>query len=76
MIARLAALVVFGIASVSASASTLEHIRAVNRTEAARRLGINRQLLYTKIERYGLDAGEASASMTGAVRNTDGREIE
>lgn len=49
---------------------------AGNRTEAARRLGINRQLLYTKIERYGLDAGEASGSMTGAVRNTDGREID
>jgi DNA-binding NtrC family response regulator len=48
---------------------------AGNRTEAARRLGINRQLLYTKIERYGLDAAEASGSMTGAVRNTDRREI-
>ncbi|MDX3807023.1 sigma-54-dependent transcriptional regulator [Bosea thiooxidans] len=46
-----------------------------NRTEAARRLGINRQLLYTKIERYGLDAGEASQSMTGAARKTDDREI-
>ena len=31
---------------------------ADNRTEAARRLGINRQLLYTKIERYGLDGEE------------------
>lgn len=47
-----------------------------NRTEAARRLGINRQLLYTKIERYGLDAGEASGSLTGAVRNPDGQAIE
>ncbi|MDR6872047.1 two-component system NtrC family response regulator [Bosea sp. BE125] len=45
---------------------------AGNRTEAARRLGINRQLLYTKIERYGLDADEASGSLTAAVRNTDG----
>lgn len=49
---------------------------AGNRTEAARRLGINRQLLYTKIERYGLDVGGASGSMTGTVRNTDGREID
>ncbi|RYE31916.1 MAG: sigma-54-dependent Fis family transcriptional regulator [Hyphomicrobiales bacterium] len=47
---------------------------AGNRTEAARRLGINRQLLYTKIERYGLDAGGASESMTGLVGNTDGSE--
>ena len=47
---------------------------AGNRTEAARRLGINRQLLYTKIERYGLDTGEASGFMTGTVRNADGRE--
>ncbi|QEL25159.1 sigma-54-dependent Fis family transcriptional regulator [Bosea sp. F3-2] len=45
---------------------------AGNRTEAARRLGINRQLLYAKIERYGLDVGEASGSMTAPVRNTDG----
>jgi DNA-binding NtrC family response regulator len=29
-----------------------------NRTEAARLLGIHRQLLYTKIKRYGLDLGE------------------
>ncbi len=28
-----------------------------NRTEAARRLGIHRQLLHTKLRRYGLDAG-------------------
>ena len=26
-----------------------------NRTEAARRLGINRQLLYSKLEEHGLD---------------------
>jgi DNA-binding NtrC family response regulator len=29
-----------------------------NRAEAARLLGIHRQLLYTKIKRYGLDLGE------------------
>ena len=28
-----------------------------SRAEAARRLGINRQLLYDKMRRYGLDAG-------------------
>ena len=31
-----------------------------NRAEAARRLGIQRQLLYAKIERYGFDKGEVS----------------
>jgi len=31
---------------------------AGNRTEAARLLGIHRQLLYTKMRRYGLDASE------------------
>ena len=30
-----------------------------NRTEAARRLNINRQLLYTKMQRYGLAGGDA-----------------
>src|SRR5215470_9083420 len=29
-----------------------------NRTEAARLLGIHRQLLYTKLKRYGLDVPE------------------
>ncbi len=31
---------------------------AGNRAEAARMLGIHRQLLYTKMKRYGLDASE------------------
>ncbi len=41
-----------------------------NRTEAARRLSINRQLLYTKMQRYGL-AGDASANPTGDVGKDD-----
>jgi DNA-binding NtrC family response regulator len=42
-----------------------------NRTEAAKRLGIHRQLLYAKAEKYGIDAGEVSADQTGAVMKTD-----
>ncbi|HTO62887.1 MAG TPA: sigma-54 dependent transcriptional regulator [Bradyrhizobium sp.] len=41
-----------------------------NRAEAARRLSINRQLLYTKMQRYGL-AGEASANPTDSVGKDD-----
>jgi two-component system NtrC family response regulator len=42
-----------------------------NRTEAARRLNIRRQLLYAKLERYGL---AVSAEGTDDVRPEDGRE--
>ncbi|WP_024508564.1 sigma-54 dependent transcriptional regulator [Bradyrhizobium sp. ARR65] len=42
-----------------------------NRTEAARRLNINRQLLYTKMQRYGLVGSEASANPTPAVGKDD-----
>jgi DNA-binding NtrC family response regulator len=42
-----------------------------NRTEAARRLGINRQLLYSKMQRYGI-AVEASENLTDGVRKDDG----
>jgi DNA-binding NtrC family response regulator len=38
-----------------------------NRAEAARRLNINRQLLYTKMRRYGLADAEASAKPTSCV---------
>jgi DNA-binding NtrC family response regulator len=41
-----------------------------NRTEAARQLNINRQLLYSKMQRYGL-ALEASQNPTPSVRKTD-----
>lgn len=41
-----------------------------NRAEAARRLGIHRQLLYTKIRQHGLD--DASDDTTRGVRNSDG----
>ncbi|WFU38022.1 sigma-54 dependent transcriptional regulator [Bradyrhizobium sp. CB82] len=41
-----------------------------NRTETARRLGINRQLLYTKMQRYGI-AVEASENLTGGVNKAD-----
>jgi DNA-binding NtrC family response regulator len=40
-----------------------------NRTEAARRLNINRQLLYTKMQRYGLS--EASGNPTTGVGKDD-----
>ena len=42
-----------------------------NRTEAARRLGIQRQLLYAKLERYGLDRAQASENTTPPVRKAD-----
>ncbi|TXM83127.1 helix-turn-helix domain-containing protein, partial [Methylobacterium sp. WL116] len=46
-----------------------------NRTAAARRLGIQRQLLYAKIERYGLgapaDGARLSDLTTVAVANPD-----
>lgn len=41
-----------------------------NRTEAARRLNINRQLLYTKMQRYGL--AETSDNLTDRVAKDDG----
>jgi DNA-binding NtrC family response regulator len=43
-----------------------------NRTEAARRLKINRQLLYTKMQRYGLLDGDASENLTTSVGKDDG----
>jgi DNA-binding NtrC family response regulator len=42
-----------------------------NRTEAARRLNINRQLLYTKMQRYGLSCGDASENPTPSVGKDD-----
>ncbi len=42
-----------------------------NRTEAARRLNINRQLLYTKMQRFGLTSSDASENLTTAVRKDD-----
>jgi DNA-binding NtrC family response regulator len=42
-----------------------------NRTEAARRLNINRQLLYTKMQRFGLTNEDASENPTPAVRKDD-----
>ncbi|MGX9426378.1 MULTISPECIES: sigma-54-dependent transcriptional regulator [Bradyrhizobium] len=42
-----------------------------NRAEAARRLNINRQLLYTKMQRYGLTGSDASENPTRAVRKDD-----
>ena len=42
-----------------------------NRAEAARRLGINRQLLYTKLRRYGLADGDVSANLTPRVGDDD-----
>src|SRR5712672_390289 len=42
-----------------------------NRTEAARRLNINRQLLYTKMQRYGLTDGALSENQTLAVGKDD-----
>jgi two-component system NtrC family response regulator len=43
-----------------------------NRAEAARRLNIHRQLLYTKMQRYGLIEPEASGKPTSGVGNSDG----
>ena len=42
-----------------------------NRTEAARRLNINRQLLYTKMQRYGVTGGDASENPTPTVGKDD-----
>jgi two-component system NtrC family response regulator len=42
-----------------------------NRTEAARRLNINRQLLYAKMQRYGLADGEVSGKTTHVVGKDD-----
>jgi DNA-binding NtrC family response regulator len=42
-----------------------------NRTEAARRLGIHRQLLYSKAQKYGIDSVEPSADQTASVVNPD-----
>jgi DNA-binding NtrC family response regulator len=42
-----------------------------NRTEAARHLNINRQLLYTKMQRYGLTDPEASEKLTPPVGKAD-----
>jgi two-component system NtrC family response regulator len=47
-----------------------------NRTEAAKRLGIHRQLLYAKAEKYGIAAGEVSADQTGAVVKADDADRE
>jgi DNA-binding NtrC family response regulator len=44
-----------------------------NRTEAARRLNINRQLLYAKMERYGLAEKPASENPTQSVGKADGK---
>ena len=49
----------------------LEQCRG-NRTEAARQLKINRQLLYNKMQRYGL-ATEASENPTPSVKKADDR---
>jgi DNA-binding NtrC family response regulator len=42
-----------------------------NRTEAARRLNINRQLLYTKIQRYGIAEPAVSRKPTPPVGKAD-----
>jgi two-component system NtrC family response regulator len=42
-----------------------------NRAEAARRLNIHRQLLYTKMQRYGLIEPEASDNPTPSVGDPD-----
>jgi DNA-binding NtrC family response regulator len=47
-----------------------------NRTDAAKRLGIHRQLLYSKVQKYGLDTGELSADHTGGVVNPDNSHLE
>jgi DNA-binding NtrC family response regulator len=46
-----------------------------NRTEAAKRLGIHRQLLYAKAQKYGL-AMEPSGDRTGDVEKSDSPEQE
>jgi DNA-binding NtrC family response regulator len=47
-----------------------------NRTEAAKRLGIHRQLLYAKAEKYGIAVGEMSADRTGFVVKADDGDRE
>jgi DNA-binding NtrC family response regulator len=42
-----------------------------NRSEAARRLGIHRQLLYAKVQKYGIEIGEPSEDQTGSVAKPD-----
>jgi DNA-binding NtrC family response regulator len=42
-----------------------------NRTEAARRLNINRQLLYTKMQRYGIAEPAVSGKPTPPVGKAD-----
>jgi two-component system NtrC family response regulator len=42
-----------------------------NRAEAARRLNINRQLLYARMERYGLSADDVSGNPTPGVGKDD-----
>ena len=42
-----------------------------NRAETARRLNIHRQLLYTKMQRYGLTGEAVSANPTPAVGKSD-----
>ena len=42
-----------------------------NRAEAARRLNIHRQLLYTKMERYALTDEDVSANPTQTVGKSD-----
>jgi DNA-binding NtrC family response regulator len=42
-----------------------------NRSEAARRLGIHRQLLYTKAQKYGIEVAELSEDQTDAVAKPD-----
>ncbi|AWN52150.1 sigma-54 dependent transcriptional regulator [Methylobacterium sp. 17Sr1-1] len=46
-----------------------------NRAQAAKSLGIQRQLLYAKIERYGLRDAEVSEYPTADVANPDGRTL-
>ena len=46
-------------------------LAAATETEAARRLNINRQLLYTKMQRYGLGGGDVSENPTPAVGKDD-----
>jgi two-component system NtrC family response regulator len=42
-----------------------------NRAEAARRLNIHRQLLYTKMQRFGLTDEDVSANPTPTVGKAD-----
>jgi DNA-binding NtrC family response regulator len=45
-----------------------------NRTEAAKRLGIHRQLLYAKAQKYGIGGSEPSGDRTGDVGKSDKSE--